>query len=201
MALTISLAALGMVGNSYGVPQISVVTSKPVYTYGESLAFSVTVSNVTGDTATLEIVDQSNRTSSPIDMFITKPVSNITAPVPFYRTTFLPGTYLIKIQYSGASAVTSFQIADSQNIAIPPQFKVVASSWASNQTSDRLFGEHVAELIDSGIIQVENYQVQNMSVIPPWFKNDARWWSSNQIADDDFGHAIEYLLRSGIMKI
>ncbi len=197
----IGIIFLGLFDVAYASPQILIATSKPVYEYGDSLSFSITVSNVTGDTAVLEIVDQSNQSSSPINIMITKPISNITAPVPFYRTSFLPGTYFLKIQYSGSNATTSFQITDTKNIVIPPQFKTVASSWAQNQTSNRLFGENIAYLVSSNIIKVNDYQEQNVTMIPQWLKNDAFWWSSGTISDNDFGHVIEYLLKSGIMKI
>ncbi len=199
--VTISILILTLIGPSYGFTQISIVTSKPVYKYGDSLSFSVTVSNVTGDMAVLEIVDQSNHSSSPINLMITKPVSNITAPVPFYRTTFPPGTYFIRIQYDGTNAVSPFQLVDAENIAIPPAFKDVADSWVHNQTSNKLFGEHIAELINAEVIKIDNYQKPNMTVIPSWFKNDAVWWSSGFISDNDFGHAIEYLIKHNIMKV
>ena len=200
--VAISIAVLVPIGISYGSStQVSIATGKAVYRYGDSLSFSVTVSNVTGDTAVLEIVDQSNRSSSPIEMEITKPISNITAPVPFYKTTFPPGTYFVKIQYAGASAVASFQLVDTENIVIPPQFKVVAGSWAQNQTATRLFGEHIAELVSSGVIKIDNYQKQNTTTIPAWFKNDALWWSNGSVSDNDFGRAIKYLIESDIIKI
>lgn len=201
VSIVMAVAFLGLIGASYASPEISVVTSKPVYQYGDDLSFSVTVSNVTGDMAILEIIDQSNQSSSPIDMIITKPVSNITAPVPFYKTTFAPGTYFVKIQYSGANATTSFQLVDAENIVIPPQFKEVASSWAQNQTSNRLFGENIFYLVNSGTINVDDYHDQNMTSIPSWFKNDALWWSNGSISDNDFGHVVQYLLESKIMIV
>lgn len=201
MLIMTSVLFSGLFGIAYASSQISIVTSKQTYEYGDSLSFSITVSNVTGDTAMLEIVDQSNHTSSPIPTIITKPVSNFTAPFPFYRTTFAPGTYFIKIQYSGSNATASFQIEDSKNIVIPPQFKVVASSWAQNQTSDRLFGENISYLVNSSVIKISGFQEQYTTVIPSWFKHDAFWWSSGAITDNDFGRTIEYLLKSGIMKI
>lgn len=201
VSIVMAVAFLGLIGAAYASPEISVVTSKPVYQYGDDLSFSVTVSNVTGDMAILEIIDQSNQSSSPIDMIITKPVSNITAPVPFYKTTFAPGTYFVKIQYSGANATTSFQLVDAGNIVIPPQFKEVASSWAQNQTSNRLFGENIFYLVNSGTINVGGYHDQNMTSIPSWFKNDALWWSNGSISDNDFGHVVQYLLESKIMIV
>jgi hypothetical protein len=201
LAIAMATIFLGLIGVSYASPEISVVTNKPVYQYGDRLSFSVTVSNVTGDMAVLEIVDQSNQSSSPIDMIITKPVSNITAPVPFYKTTFAPGTYFVKIQYSGSNATTSFQLVDTGDIAIPPQFKEVASSWVQNQTSDKLFGRDIFYLVDSGVIEVDGYHDQNMTSIPSWFKNDALWWSNGSISDNDFGHVVQFLLKSKIMIV
>ncbi|MDE1828943.1 MAG: hypothetical protein KGI25_01340 [Thaumarchaeota archaeon] len=199
--LATGLFIIGSLGDSFGASQISISTSKPVYTYGESLSFSIKVANVTGDNAILQIVDQANQSSGPIPTVITKQVSNFTAPFPFYRTTYEPGTYYLEIQYDGANAVTSFQIVDNGTIAIPPEFKIVARSWVNNQTTTKLFGEHIADLVNSGVITIDNFQEQNMTVIPSWFKNDASWWSSSSVSDTDFGHAIEYLIKSGIMKV
>src|SRR5579863_5902769 len=201
ISIVTAVTFLGLIGVAYASPELSISTSKPVYQYGQSLSFSVTVSNVTGDMATLEIVDQSNQSSSPIDMMITKPVSNITAPVPFYKTTFAPGTYFVKIQYSGSNGTASFQLVDAGDIVIPPQFKEVASSWVQNQTSDRLFGENIFYLVNSGTIKIDGYHDQNMTAIPLWFKNDALWWSNGSISDNDFGHVVQYLLKSKIMIV
>ncbi|WP_166391334.1 hypothetical protein [Candidatus Nitrosotalea sp. TS] len=102
---------------------------------------------------------------------------------------------------SGASAIASFQIVDSGDIVIPPQFKEVASSWVQNQTSDRLFGENIFYLVKSGTIKIDDYHDQNMTAIPSWFKNDALWWSNGSISDNDFGHVVQYLLESKIMIV
>lgn len=195
------LLIIGSLCQSFGLSQISISTSRPSYTYGESLSFSIKVSNVTGDNAILQILDQANQSSGPIPTVITKPVSNFTAPFPFYRTTYAPGTYYLEMQYDGDSTVASFQIVDNGTIAIPPQFKIVATSWVNNQTDTKLFGEHIAALVSSNVIPIGNYQGGNTTVIPPWFKNDATWWSSGSVSDTDFGHAIQYLIKSGIMRI
>ena len=192
---------LGSIGDSYGSQEISITASKPAYTYGESLAFSINVSNVTGQNAVLEIVDRANQSSGPIPVIITKPTSNFTAPFPFYKTSYSPGTYFLKIKYDGEDAMTSFQVVDSGIIAIPPQFKIVAGLWADNQTSTNLFSTHIADLLSSGIFAADNYKVQNMTVVPSWFKSDAKWWSTGAISDNDFGRAVEYLLEAGIMKV
>jgi hypothetical protein len=188
-------------GIAYASPQISITTDKSTYEYGQDLSFSISVSEVTGDSATFEIVDQSGQSSSPIHVAISKLVSNITAPVPFYRTTFLPGKYYINIQYSDSNATASFQIADTGKIVIPPQFKVVADSWSKGETSDKKFGENILYLIQIGIIKTSTNQENSVTFIPTWFKNDARWWHDGSISDDDFGLAIKYLVDSSIIRI
>ncbi len=188
-------------GIAYATPQISISTDRSTYQYGQNLSFTIKVSEVTNDSATFEIVDNSGQSSSPIHVAINKLVSNITAPVPFYKTTFSPGTYFINVQYSGSNATTSFQIIDTSEIVIPPEFKVVADSWSKNQTSDKLFASHIQTLIQYGIIKIDNYQASNTAFFPSWFKNDATWWSNGSISDDDFGLAIKYLVDSKIILV
>lgn len=188
-------------GIAYAFPQISISTGKSSYEYGESLSFTIRVSEITGDIATFEITDQSGQSSTPVYYKISKPVSNITSTFPFYKTTFSPRTYYINIQYSGSNATTSFQIIDTGKVVIPPQFKVVADSWSKGETTNKLFGEHILALIQSGIIKTNNNEENSIIFIPSWFKNDARWWSDGYISDDDFGLAIKYLVNSKIIRI
>jgi hypothetical protein len=195
------LTAFFIFGIAYATPQISILTNSSTYEYGQDLSFTIRVSEVTNESATFEIVDNSGQSSSPIHVEINKLVSNITAPVPFYKTTFSPGTYYINIQYSGSNATTSFQIIDTSKIVIPPEFKVVADSWSKNQTSDKLFAAHIQALIQYGIINTNNYHEGNATFIPPWFKSDARWWAGGSISDDDFGLAIKYLVDSKIIRV
>jgi hypothetical protein len=188
-------------GIAYATPQISISTDRSTYQYGQNLSFIIKVSEITNDSATFEIVDNSGQSSSPIHVAINKLVSNITAPVPFYKTTFSPGTYFINVQYSGSNATTSFQIIDTSEIVIPPEFKVVADSWSKGQTSDKLFAAHIQTLIQYGIIKIDNYQPNNTAFFPSWFKNNATWWSNGAISDDDFGLAIKYLVDSKIILV
>jgi hypothetical protein len=201
------IALIGMLmmffifGIAYAAPQISISTNRSTYEYGQNLSFTIRVSEMTNDSATFEIVDNSGQSSSPIHVAINKLVSNITAPVPFYKTTFSPGTYSINVQYSGSNATTSFQIIDTSNIVIPPEFKVVASSWSKGETSDKLFAAHIQTLIQYGIIKIDSYQEGNTAFFPPWFKNDAAWWSDGSISNDDFGLAIKFLVDSKIIRV
>ena len=188
-------------GIAYATPQISISTSRSTYEYGQNLSFTIKVSEVTGDLATLQIIDRSGQSSSPIYDKISNSISNITSPFPFYKTTFSPGTYYINIQYSGSNATTKFQLIDTSNIVIPPAFKTVADSWSKGQTSDKLFATHIQTLIQYGIIKIDNYQEENTIFFPSWFKNDATWWADGSISDNDFGLAIKYLVDSKIIRV
>lgn len=190
-----------IVGIVQATPQISISTSNSTYEYGQNLSFTIEVSKVTNDYASFEIVDNSGQSSSPINVAINKLVSNITAPVPFYKTTFSPGIYYIKLQYSDSNATAKFQIIDTSKIVIPPEFKVVAESWSKGDTSDKLFAAHLQTLIQYGIIRPKNYQEDNMTFIPEWFKNDAKWWANDSISDESFGMATEFLVDYKIMRI
>ncbi len=201
IVFVIILTVCSIFGIAYAVPQISISTDRSTYEYGQNLSFTIKVSEITGDLATLKIIDQSGYYSSPIYDKINNLVSNITAPFPFYKPSFSPGTYYINVQYSGSNATTKFQLIDSSNIVIPPQFKSVADSWSKGQTSNKLFAADIHALIQYGIIKIDNYQETNTSVFPSWFKNDAEWWANGTISDNDFGLAVKYLIDSKIIQV
>ena len=199
--LIVLLTVFFIFGIAYATPQISISTTRSTYEYGQNLSFIIKVSEVTGDLATLQIIDQSGQSSSPIYDKISNSISNITSPFPFYKTTFSPGTYYISIQYSGSNATTSFQLIDTGKIVIPPEFKTVADSWSKGQTSDKLFAADIQTFIQYGIIKIDNYQEENTVFFPSWFKNDATWWADGSISDNDFGLAIKYLVDSKIIRV
>jgi len=199
--LIVLLTVFFIFGIANAAPQISISTNRSTYEYGQNLSFTIKVSEVTGDLAALQIIDQSGQSSSPIYDKISNPVSNITSPYPFYKTTFSPGTYYINIQYSGSNATTSFQLIDTGKIVIPPEFKTAADSWSKGQTTDKLFAADIQTFIQYGIIKIDNYQEENTVFFPSWFKNDATWWADGSISDNEFGLAIKYLVDSKIIRV
>ncbi len=119
----------------------------------------------------------------------------------FYKTTFSPGIYHIDVQYSGSNATTTFKIIDSDKIAIPPQYKIVAQSWSDGQTTDQVFAEQINSLIQYQIIKVSHTEIIYSLKIPSWLKNNAKWWSDGSISDSDFGLAIQYLINVKLMML
>jgi hypothetical protein len=187
---------------SFAIPSLEMHTSKQVYEYGDLLSITFRVSELTGNQIILHIVDSSGKTSAPINFSIDKLNSTITSPFPFYKTTFSPGIYYIDAEYSGSKTSVSFNLMDSDKIAIPTEFKTVVKTWQQGSLTDKDYAGLIRELINYGIIHVPNYNNQTNQVhIPQWFKNSAKWWSDDLTSDNEFGSSIQYLIQKGIISI
>lgn len=189
--------------NGFSAPSLNISTSKNVYQYGDYLTITFRVSELTGDPITVHIIDSSGKTSSPIPIDINELNKTITAPVPFYKTNYSPGLYQIDAEYSGTKNSTSFNLIDSDKIAIPSQYKTVVKAWFQGTATDKDYAGLIRELIHFEIIKDPNYKDNNSNPIhiSPWFKNDAKWWSEDIITDSEFGNAIQYLLQKGVLSV
>lgn len=175
-------------------PSIEISTSKSVYEYGDHLSINFQVSELTGKDVIIHIIDSSNKTSAPIELTLYNGNTTITAPNPFYKTSYGPGTYHIEAEYSGSNATTTFNLIDSGKIAIPSELKTIVGN-----------GDYtglIRELINDNIINVTNYSNQtSQTYIPQWFKNTAKWWTDDLISDNEFGSSIQYLIQKGIIVV
>lgn len=187
---------------SFATPSLTLTTSKQVYEYGDYLAINFQVSELTGDQIFLHIIDASGNSSSPIPIQIGKTNTTIIAPVPFYKTTYSPGTYQVDAEYSGAKASVSFKIIDSDRIAIPPQYKTMITPWPNHLISTNDYAALIRELIQFDIIKVPNHdQKTNPVHIPSWLKGNAKMWAEGEITDNEFGQSIQYLIQKGIVTV
>jgi hypothetical protein len=187
-----------------GAPSLSIQTDKTVYEYGDHLSLIFDVSELTGDSIIIQIIDDSGKASSPIPISITSLKTEITAPDAFYKTTFKPGTYHIDATYSGTNSSTVFTLINSDKIAIPPQYKALVKLWSEGQQpTNTNFANVIRDLIQYNIIQIPgfNNQTTNAVHIPSWIRNDAKWWSDNLISDNDFASGIQYLIESKIITV
>jgi hypothetical protein len=180
---------------SFATPSIVISTSKSVYEYGDHLSINFQVSELTGGDVIMHIIDSSNKTSAPIELTLYNGNTTITAPNPFYKTSYSPGTYHIEAEYSGSNATTTFNLIDSGKIAIPEELKTIVNH-----------GDYeglIRELINDNIINVANYSNQTNQIvhIPQWFKNSANWWSEGLTSDNEFGSSIQYLIQKGIIVV
>ena len=189
--------------HSFATPSIEISTSKPVYEYGDFLSINFQVSELTGSDVIIHIIDSSNKSSNPIDLTLYNGNTTITAPYPFSRATYNPGTYHINVEYSGSNATTSFNLIDSGKITIPIEFKTVVKSWQGETQTDKNYAGLIRELINDNIINITNYNNQTNQIVhvPQWFKKSANLWSDNLTSDNEFGSSVQYLIQKGILVI
>ncbi len=190
--------------NSFAAPTVSIQMEQTVYSYGEKLFYTIEVSEVTGEIATIYIIDEQGKESSGIPI----PISELKTPVPslypFEEEVFPVGKYLIRVEYSGSSDSIEFELIDAGNIVIPFWIKQVAYFWISGQISDATFADAIEFLIQNEIIVVPETQTESTAEnvqIPTWVKNNTVWWLEEKISDTDFALGIQYLIKVGIIVV
>lgn len=181
-----------------------IVTSQETYYYGDFLSFTVTVPEITDEFATLFIIDESGKGSSPIPLSILQKTTTLTAPFPFESQVYPQGKYTLKVQYSNEETLTEFFLEDSGRIVIPLWIKDVATMWTSDMITDETFATAIEFLISNDIIVIpaaESEQSSEQISIPLWVKNNAQWWTEGSITDDDFAKGLQFLIKIGVIVV
>jgi len=188
----------------YAMPTVSIFTEKEIYSYGDFLIFTIQVSEITGESAILHIIDESGIKSSAIPIPITELKTEVPSPFPFESNVYPLGMYTLEIQYSGSSSMTEFELIDSGKIVIPSWIREFAKYWYNGAITDVEFSNGIGFLIKEGIIVVPETQNQETSdevKIPEWVKTSTGWWIDKQISDKEFANGIEFLIKKGIIVI
>jgi len=188
----------------YATPTVSIYTEKEIYSYGDFLSFTIEVSEITGESAILYIIDKSGIKSSAIPIPVTELKTKVPSPFPFESNVYPLGMYTLEIQYSGSSSMTEFELIDSGNIVIPLWIREFAKYWYNGAITDVEFSNGIGFLIKEGIIVVPETQNQKTSdevIIPEWVKASAGWWIDRQISDLEFAKGIEFLIKEGIIVV
>jgi len=192
------------ISNVYSVPIITIDTDKNTYSYGDFLTFTVEVSEITGELATLHIIDESGKSSSAIPISITESKTVVPSPYPFESSVYPQGMYTLNIEYSGTSDTTEFELIDSGNIVIPSWIKELSRDWTSDLISDNQFAMGIKFLIKENIIvipKIENQEESNEVKIPQWIKTSTTWWLDGKISDQEYAKSLEYLIKVGIIIV
>jgi len=202
LIVSLGLLVIGL-HHSFATSSLVISTSKQTYEYGDFLSITFRVSELTDQPIMVHIVDDSGKTSAPINIPISKLNYTITSPFPFYKTNYNPGKYSIDAEYSGIKTSVYFDLIDSDKIAIPTEYKTLVKTWLQGNATDNDYAGLIRELIHVNIIKVTNYhdQTTNPIHIPKWFKNNSKWWSDSLISDNDFGLAIQYLINAKIITV
>lgn len=199
------IGILGLAFGTYAIAEeLSLYTSQDTYYYGEHLSFTIKVSEVTENTATLYIIDEEGKSSSPIRLAITNQTTTNTSPFPFESSVYPQGTYTMKIMYSGQETATQFTLKDDGRIVIPIGIKEIGARWAGGSATDSTFASSIRFLATNGIIMIPEI-TQDMPaskvIIPEWFKINTIWWIQGLITDDDFAGGLQFLIEKGIMVV
>lgn len=188
----------------HAIQSISIQTEKELYSYGDTLSFTIEVSEITGEDAILHIVDEVGKRSSAIPISITDLKTVIPSPFPFEAAVYPQGKYTLEIEYSGNSDTAKFELKDSGNIVIPLWIREVSKYWYNNEISDLEFADGIEFLIKEGIIIVPQSESQtpgNEVKIPNWVKTSTGWWIDRIISDNEYAASLEYLIKAGIIVL
>jgi hypothetical protein len=200
----IAIIIISFVPNVNAVPSINIFTEKKVYSYGDTLSFTIEVSEITGEPLILHIIDESGKRSSAIPMTITDLKTVVPSPYPFEATVYPQGKYTLQIEYSGAEDTVEFELNDSGNIVIPLWIKEISKYWYNGAISDIEFADGIGFLIKEEIIivpQTESQTTTNEVTIPDWVKKSTGWWIDGIVSDREYAAALEYLIKAGIIVV
>lgn len=176
----------------FGATHVQISTSKTTYHYGDHLAVTIEVSEITSSTASIYIIDSTGKKSSPIPIQIRDKTTTITAPNPFDSLLFKEGKYKIELDYNGIKSSTEFEIIDTGNIVMPYGSKTLVPEWAKGIISDYNF---LKFLSDKNLVSFPSDQpLRNDIKIPVWYRTNAQWWYDEKISDDEFVKGLQYLI-------
>lgn len=191
---------LCMSGISYAFAEpLTVHADKQTYNHGDHIIITITVQDVTGDSAIMYIRDSYNVTSSPIPISVSDSSTVWPAPFPFEREVFAEDTYHIDVIYGGLLASTSFQLVDIGNVVVPTWVKQVAYLWANGDASTAHYIDALENLQNLGIMQTGSDYHEDEPFIPYWLNGITMWWLAGLISDDEYVTMIQYLANNGII--
>ena len=200
----IIMAILPSIGLTFAESAVSIETSQSTYEYGDHLVMIISVSEITGDDASIYITDPTERRSLLLQQPIYQEYTEYPSKYPFDATIWKPGTYVLELEYLGDKSSTQFIIEDTGNIALPFWIKDLAHMWITEPlVTDKDFARALEYLIEKGIISIPYTEsgTETVSSIPEWVKNNAEWWIEGKISDTEFALALQYLVKAGIITV
>ena len=185
-------------------PTISIETSQSVYSYGDFLSITINFSEITGDFATISIIDPSQKKSTLLQPPISQKTHSFPSNHPFDSAIWKTGSYILELEYSGVQSSTQFSIQDTGEVAIPSWIKDLATMWITEPlVTDKDFGRAIEYLIQHEVIKIPYTETEGDTItsIPDWVKNNAGWWVTGTISDTEFALALQYLIKKGIITV
>ncbi len=204
LSLLILLSFMPILNPVNAEPIIGIETSQNVYGYGDFLSITINVSEITGDFATIYIIDSSQKKSILLQPPISQKTHSFPSNHPFDSTIWKSGSYILELEYSGVQSSTQFSIQDTGEVAIPSWIKDLATMWITEPlVTDKDFGRAIEYLIQHEVIKIPYTEPEGdvITNIPDWVKTNAEWWVTGKISDTEFAMALQYLIKKGIILV
>ena len=200
----IIMAILPSIDLTFAESAVSIETSQSTYEYGDHLVMIISVSEITGDNASIYITDPAERKSFFLQHPIYQEYTEISSKFPFDSAVWKTGTYTLELEYSGINSSVQFTIEDTGKVGLPYWIKDLAKLWISEPyVTDKDFARAIGYLIEQEIIKIPYTEPgeKTVSSIPEWVKNNAGWWIEGKISDTEFTMALQYLIKTGIITV
>ncbi len=204
LSLLVIMSVFPSFYQAYAEPMITVQTNQNTYHYGDHLLITINVSEITGDVATIYIIDTQEKKSILLNPPIINETSEFPSQFPFDATIWKTGTYTLEVEYSGAKSSVHFSIKDTGEIALPFWIKDLAKMWVSEPlVTDKDFARAIEYLIQKEIIKIPYTEPEGETTasIPDWVKSNAEWWIAEKISDKEFTLSLQYLVKTGIITL
>ena len=204
LSLLVIMSGLPLMGQTFAAPVVSIETSQETYHYGDNLSMTIIVSEITGDAATVYIIDTEERKSILLSPPIIQETTEFPSNFPFDATIWKTGAYMLEVEYSGAKSSVQFYIEDTGEIALPFWIKDLAKMWITEPlVTDKDFARAIEYLIQKEIIKIPYTEPEGETIasIPDWVKNNAEWWIDEKISDTEFTLSLQYLIKKGIITV
>lgn len=186
--------------NAQSTPDVKIIITSEIFHYGERLDYTIIVSDVTGEDATIYITDSTGIRSPLYATPISEEETHIVAPIGFDSIIWNEGKYLLELEYSGSSHQADFMIVDDGSVGIPYWINDLAKLWLTTQIPDSEYAKGIQYLIEHDIL-IQNTEDDDELYIPGWFKFTTAWWASGQITDTVYNHAMQFLIDNKFMVI
>ena len=198
------MSTLPYMSQTFAVVTVTIETSQDIYHYGEHLSMTINVSEITGDIATVYIIDMEERKSILLSPPISQKTTELPSRHPFDATIWKAGFYTLEVEYSGEKSAVQFSIEDTGEIALPFWIKDLAKMWITEPlVTDKDFTRAIEYLIQNEIIKIPYTEPEGETIasIPDWVKNNAEWWIAEKISDTEFTLSLQYLIKKGIITV
>ena len=193
------LTAFTISANAQYMQEVKIILASEIFHFGDKLDYTIIVSEVTGEDATIYITDSTDIRSLLYTLHILQEETHVVAPIGFDSIIWNEGKYSLELEYSGASHKANFTIIDDGSVGIPYWINDLAKLWLTTQMPDKEYAKAIQYLIEQEIL--ESVESHDELYIPQWFRYPTAWWSSGQITDTTYTHVIQFLIDSKFMTI